>query len=119
MVEIKFEGSTPQEVIKTVVAFVSAYMPNTEVRTSTEAAPVAEIGEEPKADNTEAPTSDPEVGEDFRLEVRSTLAKLNKKVGRNIANDLIKSFGVDKLTDVALADLPALMSKAKEVLDAA
>ena len=60
----------------------------------------------------------PEVTKDFRVEVRKTLAQLNKKVGKNIASELIKGFGVDKLTEVALADLPALMSKAKEALNA-
>lgn len=60
----------------------------------------------------------PEVTEDFRVEVRKTLAQLNKKVGRNIASELIKGFGVDKLTEVALADLPALMDRAKEALNA-
>ena len=60
----------------------------------------------------------PEVTEDFRVEVRKTLAQLNKKVGKNIASELIKGFGVNKLTEVALADLPALMSKAKEALNA-
>ena len=60
----------------------------------------------------------PKVTEDFRVEVRKTLAQLNKKVGKNIASELIKGFGVDKLTEVALADLPALMSKAKEALNA-
>lgn len=64
-----------------------------------------------------APTV-PEVTEDFRVEVRKALAELNKKVGKNIASDLIKGFGVDKLTDVALADLPALMEQAKEALNA-
>ena len=60
----------------------------------------------------------PEVSEDFRVEVRKTLAKLNKKVGKNMASDLIKEFGVEKLTEVALSDLPALMDKAKEALNA-
>lgn len=60
----------------------------------------------------------PEVSEDFRIEVRKTLAKLNKKVGKNMASDLIKEFGVEKLTEVALSDLPALMDKAKEALNA-
>lgn len=60
----------------------------------------------------------PGVTEDFRVEVRKTLAQLNKKVGKNVASELIKGFGVDKLTEVALSDLPALMSKAKEALDA-
>ena len=52
------------------------------------------------------------------MEVRKTLAKLNKKVGKNMASDLIKEFGVEKLTEVALSDLPALMDKAKEALSA-
>ena len=60
----------------------------------------------------------PKVSEAFRVEVRKTLAQLNKKVGKNIASELIKGFGVDKLTEVALADLPALMARAKEALDA-
>lgn len=68
----------------------------------------------------EAPEEEeaPEVSEDFRVEVRKTLAKLNKKVGKNLAADLIQEFGVEKLTEVALADLPALMEKAKEALNA-
>lgn len=60
----------------------------------------------------------PKVTEDFRVEVRKALAQLNKKVGKNIASELIKGFGVDKLTEVALADLPALMDRAKEALNA-
>jgi len=35
-----------------------------------------------------------------------------------MASDLIKEFGVEKLTEVALSDLPALMDKAKEALNA-
>lgn len=60
-----------------------------------------------------------EVSEDFRVEVRKTLAQLNKMTGKNTASELIRSFGVEKLTDVKLSDLPALMDKAKEALDAA
>lgn len=76
--------------------------------------------EEDLREDTPAPgtPSAPEVTEDFRVEVRKTLAQLNKKVGKNIASELIKGFGVDKLTEIALADLPALMSKAKEALNA-
>ena len=50
--------------------------------------------------------------------VRKTLTKLNKAVGRNVAKDLIKEFGAGKLTDVAATDLPALLKKAEEMLDA-
>lgn len=99
-----------------------------------EGAPVQEAPEAPQSDETpklkkveksqeeeagqpdEAPA--PEVSEDFRVEVRKTLAKLNKKVGKNTASDLIKEFGVKKLTEVKLEDLPALMDKAKEYLNA-
>ena len=72
--------------------------------------------EEDAGQPDEAPA--PEVSEDFRVEVRKTLANLNKKVGKNMASDLIKEFGVEKLTEVALSDLPALMDKAKEALNA-
>lgn len=88
------------------------------------AAKPQEAAQAPAEDNlmedTPAPGTPtaPEVTEDFRVEVRKTLAQLNKKVGKNIASELIKGFGVDKLTEVALADLPALMSKAKEALNA-
>ena len=90
-----------------------------------EAAPAQKAPEAPQAEKPqeedagqpdEAPA--PEVSEDFRVEVRKTLAKLNKKVGKNMASDLIKEFGVEKLTEVALSDLPALMDKAKEALNA-
>ena len=76
--------------------------------------------EEDAGQPDEAPEEekDPEVSEDFRVEVRKTLTKLNKKVGKNMAADLIKEFGVEKLTEVALADLPALMNRAKEALNA-
>lgn len=59
-----------------------------------------------------------EVSKDFRVEVRKTLAQLNKKVGKNVASELIKGYGVEKLTEVSLADLPALMNEAKEALNA-
>ena len=58
------------------------------------------------------------VTEDFRVEVRKTLAQLNKKTGGNEAKELIKGFGVSKLTEVKLEDLPALMEKAQEALNA-
>ena len=76
--------------------------------------------EEDAGQPDEAPEEEeaPEVSEDFRVEVRKTLAKLNKKVGKNLASDLIKEFGVEKLTEVALSDLPALMNRAKEALNA-
>lgn len=81
----------------------------------------AEKSQEEKAsqpDETPEKEDTPEITEDFRVEVRKALAKLNKKVGKNMASELIKGFGVEKLTEVALADLPALMDKAKEALNA-
>lgn len=79
-----------------------------------EAAPMPEPAQEaPEPEKPDAPAVD----EGFRMTVRKTLAELNKKAGKNIASELIKGFGVEKLTEVALADLPALMEKAKEALD--
>ena len=60
----------------------------------------------------------PKVDESFRVKVRKTLASLNKKPGKNTASELIHGFNVDKLTEVALEDLPALMAKAEEALNA-
>ena len=60
----------------------------------------------------------PAVTEDYRMEVRKFLAKLNKQTGKNTAKELISQFGASKLTDVKLEDLPALMEKAKEVANA-
>ena len=84
--------------------------------------PKAEKSEEEPAEKPEEVSEEAEapaeVTEDFRVEVRKTLAKLNKKVGKNMASELIKEFGVEKLTEVSLSDLPALMDKAKEALNA-
>jgi len=79
------------------------------------------VGEpaELKADKTEEKTEEqPAVTEDYRMEVRKFLAKLNKQTGKNTAKELISQFGASKLTDVKLEDLPALMEKAKEAADA-
>jgi hypothetical protein len=77
----------------------------------------------------EAPTVQPEpeepataatapLTEDFRVEVRKTLAALNKATGKNSAKELIGTFGAGKLSEVALADLPALAKMAEEALHA-
>lgn len=82
---------------------------------------IAEEKVEKVEEKVETPKTDdaPAVDESFRLEVRKTLAKLNKIPGRKgAAVELIKQFGVSRLDEVALADLPALMQKAKEALDA-
>ena len=60
----------------------------------------------------------PAVTEDYRIEVRKLLAKLNKKTGQNTAKKLIQQFGAGKLADVKLEDLPALMAKAEEAYNA-
>lgn len=60
----------------------------------------------------------PAVTEDYRVDVRKFLAKLNKSTGKNTAKELIQQFGASKLTDVKLEDLPALMAKAEEVYNA-
>lgn len=72
---------------------------------------------EPAAE-PEAAAPAPQIDESYRVSVRKTLADLNKKVGKNEAKELISSFGVAKLTDVPLEELPALMAKAKEALNA-
>jgi hypothetical protein len=72
---------------------------------------------EPEADPTPAPAPKQEkpaakVDESYRVEVRKTLAALNKKTGENTASQLIKGYGVDKLTEVPLDKLQDLMEKA-------
>ena len=64
------------------------------------------------------PAPVPQVDESYRVEVRRVLAKLNKKTETNTATKLIRGFGVEKLTEVALKDLPELMRQAEEALNA-
>lgn len=66
-----------------------------------------------------APEPEPEITEDYRKEVRRVLYQLKQKSGdKEISMNLIKEFGVSGLSDVALKDLPALMAKAQEALNA-
>lgn len=81
-------------------------------------APKEEAPAEAEAPKKTAAPAAPAVTEDFRVEVRKTLAQLNKSTGGNVAKELIKGFGVSKLTEVKLEDLPALMKKAQEALNA-
>lgn len=89
-----------------------------------EPAPLPEVMNEPQPEEkTEtAPQEKPEelpwteVSEEFRVEVRKTLAKLNKTLGGNKAKELVQKHGADKLTNVPLAELPALMKEAEEAL---
>lgn len=77
-------------------------------------APVAIPWEEPQ-NTVEAKA--PEVTEDFRIEVRKTLAALNKVQTGNPAKKLIAEIGYKRLTDVPLELLPGLMEKAKEAMN--
>lgn len=84
-----------------------------------EPVPAPEVKNEPQPEEkTEtAPQDAPvEVSEDFRVEVRKVLAKLNKQAGGNKAKELVQKHGADKLTNVPLAELPALMKEAEEAL---
>lgn len=70
-------------------------------------------------EETPAPEPEPEITEDYRKEVRRVLYQLKQKSGdKEISMNLIKEFGVNGLSDVALKDLPALMAKAQEALNA-
>lgn len=79
-----------------------------------EAAPVAIPLKKPE-DAVEAKA--PAVTEDFRIEVRKTLAALNKVQTGNPAKALIAEIGYKRLTDVPLELLPGLMEKAKEAMN--
>ena len=62
--------------------------------------------------------SAPKINESYRVEVRHTLAELNKKLTGNPAKTLIAETGYKRLTDVPLDLLPGIMEKAKEALNA-
>ena len=84
-----------------------------------EKAAPAEAEPAPELADDAAPAEAAEVTEDFRITVRKQLAALNKKRGYNRAAELINELtGKDKLTEVALADLPKLMEAAKEETNA-
>lgn len=90
-----------------------AEKPQSEEKTEVVEAPEKE---EPKA-AAEAPAG---VSEDeaqkLRLETRKILAELNKVAQKNLANGMIKKYGVEKLTQVAANDLPALRQEAEAAL---
>lgn len=86
------------------------------VKQETEEPPFADPEPKPAPKAEEAPAV--EVTDEYKLKVRQTLHELNKKTGKNTATELIKSFGVSKFTEMAPADLPALMAKAEEALNA-
>lgn len=94
--------------------------PNKGVQRTADIINAAEAKEEKKTKKQpEAPAPATEkIDESYRVKVRSVLSALNKKTGENTAKDLIAEFNADKLTGVALDDLPALMAKAQEALNA-
>lgn len=113
-----FKGTAvvaPQSAQKPVEA---AEAPKAKKSAPKEEMPWKETSTEAEAPKKAAAPAAPAVTEDFRVEVRKTLAQLNKKTGGNEAKELIKGFGVSKLTEVKLEDLPALMEKAREALNA-
>lgn len=82
--------------------------PPAETETADNTPPAEPAGEDPKTALTE----------DFRVDVRKTLAKLNKHTGKNTALEIIKAHGYKSLKDVPLDELPAIMNDAKEALNA-
>ena len=99
--------------------------PNKSVQRTTadiiNAAEAKEAAEKKAKKQAEAPAPAPaaeKIDESYRVKVRSVLSALNKKTGENTAKELIAEFNADKLTGVALDDLPALMAKAQEALNA-
>lgn len=80
-----------------------------------------EVVETPEKEEPEAVAEAPAgVSEDeaqkLRLETRKILAELNKVAQKNLANGMIKKYGVEKLTQVAANDLPALRQEAEAAL---
>lgn len=80
-----------------------------------------EVVEAPEKEEPEAVAEAPAgVSEDeaqkLRLETRKILAELNKVAQKNLANGMIKKYGVEKLTQVAANDLPALRQEAEAAL---
>lgn len=109
------QGATPaqEEPKAETVEEVPAEAAGTPI-TPAKDAPVAVPWEEPQ-NAIEAKA--PEVTEDFRVEVRRTLAALNKVQTGNPAKALIAEIGYKRLTDVPLELLPGLMEKAKEAMN--
>lgn len=78
----------------------------------------APVEEQPDPAPVEAPEeAKTEITEDFRVEVRKTLAALNKLQAGNPAKTLIAETGYKRLTDVPLDLLPGLMQKAEEAMN--
>ena len=92
--------------------------PHVQIQIEPDPAPVEEEPEKLPAEPEKAPEeAKTEITEDFRVEVRKTLAALNKLQAGNPAKQLIAETGYKRLTDVPLELLPSLMQKAKEAMD--
>ena len=102
-----FEDDRPDPVAK-----AGERIEQLKAETAQEAASVPE-GFEP-AEDPPFEKQAPAITEDFRVEVRKALAKLNKQTGENTAKTLIGQVGYKKLSDVPLEKLPELMAKVEE-----
>ena len=87
-----------------------------QVQIEPDPAPVEEEPEKLPAEPIGAP-EEAKITEDFRVEVRKTLAALNKLQAGNPAKALIAETGYKRLTDVPLELLPGLMQKAEEAMN--
>lgn len=90
------------------------------IEKTAEIAPAEPLPEDPveSAPFEEKKQAGPKINETYRVEVRRTLAELNKKLTGNPAKSLIAETGYKRLTDVPLELLPGIMEKAKEALNA-
>jgi hypothetical protein len=108
-VQTTFTDFTPEE-IKRINDERESKQPDPE---PAEAEP-EKLPDEPEKAPEEVKT---EITEDFRVEVRKTLAALNKLQAGNPAKALIAETGYKRLTDVPLELLPGLMQKAEEAMN--
>lgn len=81
-----------------------------------ELVPFDETKKDPPKDEKPAAEPTAALTEDYRVEVRKTLSQLNKQTGRRAATEIIHAAGYDRLTEVPLEKLPAIMQAALEAL---
>lgn len=77
-----------------------------------EPSPIVEPDPAPAPEPVKDPEPDPEpvkITEDFRAEVRRTMATLNKQTGENTAKKILQERGFASLKDAPLEALPELM----------
>ena len=78
--------------------------------------PVTEIAAEEEPITEEAPVEEVSAPEGYTLvEVRAALARLSKEGKRTQVQELIQSFGVDKLSAIPAEKYPEVMQKAGEL----